>query len=139
LINRILPGVLLLITVLAGCGKENLVIPNVPVNFSAQLTDPRLIRLSSPGGAVALNNYGVAGIVIYRTLSGGYVAYDRCSTVNPEKNCAVELDEPSFTVTDKCSGAKYLLEDGSPAKAPAQLSLKKYYTFVAGNTLHVTN
>jgi hypothetical protein len=131
--------ILLLVLTLAGCGKENLVIPNVPVNLNIQLTDPRLIRLSSPGGAVALDNYGVAGIVIYRTLSGGYVAYDRCSTVNPERQCAVELDEPSFTVTDKCSGAKYLLEDGSPAKAPAVLSLKKYNTVVAGNTIHVTN
>lgn len=131
--------ILLLVLTLAGCGKENLAIPNVPVNLNIQLTDPRLIRLSSPGGAVALEDYGVAGIVIYRTLSGGYVAYDRCSTVNPEKQCAVELDEPSFTVTDKCSGAKYLLEDGSPAKAPAKLSLKKYNTVVAGNTIHVTN
>lgn len=138
---RRIPGILLLVlAVLAGCGKENLVIPNVPVNFNAQLTDPRLIRLSSPGGAVSFDNYGVAGIVIYRTLSGGYVAYDRCSTVNPEKRCAVMLDDPSFTVTDKCSGAKYLLEDGTPAKAPAEVSLKKYNTFIAGNnTIHVTN
>lgn len=134
-----IPVILLLALTLAGCGKENLVIPNVPVNLNVQLTDPRLIRLSSPGGAVTFENYGVAGIVIYRTLSGGYVAYDRCSTVNPEKRCAVELDEPSFTVTDKCSGAKFLLEDGSPAKAPATLSLKKYNTVVAGNTIHVTN
>lgn len=136
---KFVPGILLFGALLAGCGKENLVIPNVPVNFSSPLTDPRLIRLSSPGGAVVLDKYGVAGIVIYRTLNGGYVAYDRCSTVNPEKQCAVELDDPSFTVTDKCSGAKYLLEDGSPAKAPAELSLKKYNTFVAGITLHVTN
>lgn len=136
---RFLPGIFLFGILLAGCGKENLVIPNVPVNFSGPLTDPRFIRLSSPGGAVALDKYGVAGIVIYRTLSGGYVAYDRCSTVNPEKQCAVELDDPSFTVTDKCSGAKYLLEDGSPAKAPAVLALKKYTTVVAGNTIHVTN
>lgn len=131
--------ILLLTLTLAGCGKENLVIPNVRVNGSFQLTDPRLIRLSSPGGAVSFDNYGVAGIVIYRKNGGGYAAYDRCSTVNPEKQCAVVLDEPTFTVTDKCSGAKYLLEDGSPAKAPARLSLKAYYTVVAGNTLYVTN
>lgn len=137
---RNIPGILLLVVLLfVRCGKENLVIPNVPVNFSLQLTDPRLLRLSSPGGAVAFENYGVAGIVIYRTLSGGYVSYDRCSTVNPEKKCAVVLDDPSFTVTDKCSGAKYLLEDGSPAKAPAQLALKRYNTVIAGNTIHVTN
>ncbi|TKC04447.1 Rieske (2Fe-2S) protein [Pedobacter frigoris] len=136
---RKLSGVFLLVLTFVGCGKDNLVIPNVPVNFSAPLTDPRLIRLSSPGGAVAFSDYGVAGIVIYRTTNGSYVAYDRCSTVNPQKMCAVELDEPSFTVTDKCSGAKYLLEDGSPAKAPAEIALKKYTTYIAGNTLHVTN
>lgn len=136
---RWLPCILLFVVLSAGCGKDTLVIPNVPVRFQASLIDPRLIKLSSPGGAVAFENYGVAGIVIYRTLAGGYVAYDRCSTVNPEKQCAVELDDPSFTVTDKCSGAKYLLEDGSPAKAPAELALKKYNTVVAGNTIYVTN
>ena len=134
-----LSGVFVLALLLCGCGKDNLVIPNVPVNFSAPITDPRLLRLSSPGGAVAFDGHGVAGIVIYRTTDGRYVAYDRCSTVEPNKMCAVVLDEPSFTVTDKCSGAKYLLEDGSPAKAPAVIALKRYTAYLAGNTLHVTN
>ena len=128
----------LLIT-LSSCGKEQNFIPNIAVSFSAPLTDPRLIRLSSPGGAVALTGYGVAGIIIYRTTGGGYVAYDRCSTVNPEKQCAVELEDPSFTVIDKCSGAKYLLEDGSPVKAPAKTSLKRYNTYISGNSIQVTN
>lgn len=136
---RKVAGVFLLLLVLAGCGKERMVIPNVPVNFSALLTDPRLLRLSSPGGAVALTGYGVAGLVIYRTTNGGYVAYDRCSTVNPEKQCAVVLDDPTFTATDPCSGAKFLLEDGTPVKAPAELSLKRYNVFISGNTLQVTN
>lgn len=136
---RKVAGVFLLLLALAGCGKERMVIPNVPVNFSALLTDPRLLRLSSPGGAVALTGYGVAGLVIYRTTNGGYVAYDRCSTVNPEKQCAVVLDDPTFTVTDPCSGAKFLLEDGTPVKAPAELSLKRYNVFISGNTLQVTN
>lgn len=136
---RKVTGVFLLLLALAGCGKERMVIPNVPVNFSALLTDPRLLRLSSPGGAVALTGYGVAGLVIYRTTNGGYVAYDRCSTVNPEKQCAVVLDDPTFTATDPCSGAKFLLEDGTPVKAPAELSLKRYNVFISGNTLQVTN
>ncbi|MGY4386669.1 nitrite reductase/ring-hydroxylating ferredoxin subunit [Pedobacter sp. UYP24] len=134
-----LSGILLPMVLLMGCGKQENFIPNVPVNFSAPLTDPRLIRLSSPGGAVTLSGYGVSGIIIYRTNSGGYVAYDRCSTVNPDKRCAVELDDPSFTVTDKCSGAKYLLEDGSPVKAPAKTSLKIYNTYVSPNSIQVTN
>jgi hypothetical protein len=132
-------GIWIMLLLAAGCGKDNLAIPNIPVNFSAPLTDPRLLRLSSPGGAVLIKDHGVAGLIIYRTSDGNYVSYDRCSTVDPERKCAVVLDDPSFTATDKCSGAKYLLEDGSPAKAPAKISLKKYNTYIAGSTLHVTN
>lgn len=130
---------LLFLLLSVGCGKDRLAIPNVPVNFSAPLTDPRLLRLSSAGGAVLIKDYGVAGLIIYHKMDDSYVAYDRCSTVNPEKKCAVVLDDPALTATDKCSGAKFLLEDGSPAKAPAKISLKSYNTYIAGNTLHVTN
>lgn len=132
-------SIFLLVVLLSGCGKEENFVPNLPVNFNLPLSDPRLLRLSSPGGAVVFTGYGVAGLVIYRTTAGGYVAYDRCSTVNPERACAVTLDDPSFTVTDPCSGAKYLLEDGSPAKAPARTSLRRYNTIISGNSLQVTN
>lgn len=128
-----------LVLLLFSCGKGDQAIPNVAVNYTAPLTDPRLIKLSSPGGAVLVNGYGVAGLIIYRKSDGSYTAYDRCSTVDPERKCALVLDDPSFTATDKCTGAKFLLEDGSPAKAPAKISLKRYNAFVAGNNIHVTN
>lgn len=131
--------IFVLVLILGGCGKATNVVPDVAVNLSLPLTDPRLINLSSSGRAVLLNGYGVSGLVLYRTILSGYVAYDRCSTVNPENRCAVVLDEGAFTVTDPCSGAKFLLEDGSPAKAPATISLKQYSVRVSGNTLQVTN
>ncbi|WP_285059916.1 hypothetical protein [Pedobacter ginsengisoli] len=123
----------------AACGKADIAIPNVPVNFSALLTDPRLLRLSSPGQGVLIKDHGVAGLIIYHKLDGSYVSYDRCSTVNPEEKCAVVLDESNFAVTDKCTGAKFSLEDGSPVKAPAKRALKMYTTSIQGNTIHVTN
>lgn len=132
-------GFLLGIFLFSGCGKEQSFIPDVPVNFSSPLTDPRLSRLSSSGGAVIINGYGLAGLVIYRRTDGQYVAYDRASSVNPQEKCAVTLDDPTFTVTDPCSGAKFLLEDGTPVKAPATRSLKQYSVSIAGLTLHVTN
>ncbi|WP_442588624.1 hypothetical protein ACSBL2_21550 [Pedobacter sp. AW31-3R] len=125
--------------IIAGCGKVRNQVPDVPVNFSMPLTDPRLLALSSTGGAVVLNGYGVSGLILYRTISGNYKAYDRCSTVNPENQCAVVLDNPTFTVTDECTGAKFLLEDGSPAKAPATVALKQYSVFISGNNIQVTN
>ncbi len=124
--------------VFAGCAKTENYIPNIAVNFSAPLTDPRLNRLSSVGGAVTIDGHGVAGLVIYRSANG-YVAFDRCSTVDPLRRCAVELDAPSITVTDPCSGAKYLLTDGSPVKAPAVIGLKQYRVSIAGNNLIITN
>jgi len=135
---RQITGLWLLILSIWGCAKEN-VLPDLPVNFSAPISDPRLNRLSTGGGAVAINGYGLAGLIIYRRIDGAYMAYDRCSTVNPEQRNPLVIDEPSITATDPVSGAKYLLEDGSPAKAPAKSFLKRYQVILAGNTIHVTN
>jgi nitrite reductase/ring-hydroxylating ferredoxin subunit len=132
-------GICLLVLLCTSCAKENNLVPDLPVNFSAPLTDPRLSRLSSAGGAVTINGYGVAGIIIYRRADNAYVAYDRCSTVNPEQKNAVVVDDPSLTATDPISGAKYSLYDGTPVKAPATTSLKQYGVTIAGNTLQVTN
>jgi nitrite reductase/ring-hydroxylating ferredoxin subunit len=108
------------------CGKTNQsYIPNVSVSFSASLSDPRLSALSSNGGAVL--------------LTGGVAGYDRCSSYEPEKRCAVTLDSPTFTVTDPCSGAKFSLTDGSPVKAPATQSLKAYTVSIGNNLISVYN
>lgn len=130
---------LMLAVMLAGCGKASNVVPDVSVNLTLPLTDPRLLNLNSPGGAVIINGYGVCGLIVYRTLTGGYAAYDRCSTVNPDKRCAVVLDAGAFTATDPCSGAKFLLEDGSPAKAPATIALKAYYVTQTVNSIQISN
>lgn len=107
------------------CGKTGDVVPNVAVNLRIPITDPRIATLNAQGGAVLISGAGVAGIVLYRGANG-YMAYDRCSSYQPEKLCAVTLDDTGFTVTDPCSGSKFSLADGGPVKAPATRSLKAY-------------
>lgn len=125
---------------LSSCGKNEGYIPDVAVNFSTLSTDPRLAGLSSGNTVIIINGYGIAGLLLYRRTDGKYMAYDRCSTVNPENKCALKIDESiNVTVTDPCSGAKFLLEDGSPAKAPAVKYLKQYHVAISGNTITVTN
>ncbi len=135
-------GLLVVIFFCFSCAKENNLIPNIPVNFSSPLTDPRLSRLSTTGGAVTING-GVAGIVIYRRADNAYVAFDRCSTVNPEQKNAIVIDDPNLTATDPASGAKYSLFDGAPVKAPAKTSLRQYTVTITGNasngTIHINN
>ena len=128
------PGLVLTILFLicAGCGKEHSGIPDVYVDY--RFTDADFIARKNANNVMLVPNQGVAGLIICKSFDGrGYIAFDRCSTVNPEKKCAVTPDESSFTATDPCSGAIFSLFDGAPAKAPAKIALKQY-TIIASNT-----
>ena len=130
----------LLLFLFAGCGKQGNVVPNVAVNFQVQLNIPQYSSLKSQGSAVIVNGYGVAGVIVANTIYG-YRAYDRCSAYEPEKRCAVTIDDSKILVTDPCSGSKWLLQDGTPSKAPAVRSLKPYNVYIdpSGNFLTITN
>jgi len=82
---------------------------------------------------------GVAGIAIYSAGSGKYIAYDRCSTVNPEQRNAVIVDpENTNLLKDPVSGAKWFALDGSPV-AIAECPLKPYYVTGMGIAYSVRN
>jgi len=130
--------VVLVLSALA-CGKASDYVPNVSVNFQMALTDPRLAALRNVNGAVIVNGYGVKGLIIYHKADGSYAAYDRCSAYLPKNLCAITLDNPTLTVTDPCSGAKWILEDGTPSKAPAVKSLKAYSVNTNGFEIFVQN
>jgi nitrite reductase/ring-hydroxylating ferredoxin subunit len=128
------------IVLLLSCAKDDgTFIPDVYVNYTIPINDPSMSALNSAGGAVVISGHGVAGIIIYRRADNVFVAYDRCSSVNPQNKCAVTLDNPSLTVTDPCSGAKFSLFDGTPVKAPATKSLKSYQVTANSLYLMVTN
>ena len=130
-------GIVLFLVLSTGCGKEENYIPDVAVNFNVTLAE---FSIKSTNNVLLVPNYGVGGLVIVKTPLGSFVAFDRCSTVNPEKVCKIVPDESGLTATDPCSGAKFSLLDGSPQKAPAERSLKTYTITLQGSTLlHVSN
>ena len=139
--NRIYIGIVLFLSFsLLSCAKDGAnIIPDVPVNFRAPVNDPRLSRLNSDGGAVVIDGYGYAGLILFRKPGGVIVAYDRCSSVNPTSKCKLNLNDPTITATDPCSGAIFLLSDGSPAKAPATRPLKQYQVTVTSFEISVIN
>lgn len=134
---KYLYSILFVLLITAGCGKDEGYIPDVAVNYNVTITE---FSLKSVNNVLVVSNNGVGGLLIVKTPLGGYVAFDRCSTVNPEKICKVAPDDSGVTATDPCSGAKFSLLDGSPQKAPAERSLKAYNVSLQGNTLiHVSN
>ncbi|HXH99919.1 MAG TPA: Rieske (2Fe-2S) protein [Sphingobacteriaceae bacterium] len=130
---------LILFLLFACSKKDDGRIPDVFVSFRANLNDPRISKLNSAGGAVIIEGQGVAGLIIYRRPDNSYIAFDRCSSVNPERKCAVTLDDPSLTATDPCSGAKFSLFDGAPVKDPAKRPLKQYQVTISSFEISVTN
>ncbi|MFC4211420.1 hypothetical protein ACFOWA_09520 [Pedobacter lithocola] len=130
-------SILFFIVIISGCGKEENYIPEVAVNYGVTVTE---FSIKAVNNVLLVPNNGVAGLIIVKTPLGGYVAFDRCSTVNPEKLCKIVPDDSGLTATDPCSGAKFSLFDGSPQKAPAEKSLKSYTISLQGNNLiKVTN
>ena len=121
-------GFLFIVITLLSCNKDREDrIPEVYVNYHITLQE---FNIKNKNGVLIVNNNGVAGLIIYRRPDNVYVAYDRCSSVNPQQKCAVIPDEPSLTATDPCSGAKFSLYDGSPVKAPAKRPLKEYQVII---------
>lgn len=134
------PAFILLSFILISCSKDyEDRIPNVYVNYQISLNE---FGIKSTNGLLLVNkgnNTGVAGLIIYKKPNNEYVAFDRCSSVNPQQQCAVVPDDPNLTATDPCSGAKFSMYDGSPVKAPAKRGLKEYNVIIANFTLAVTN
>ena len=136
MISKRLFGLLCVLLVCFGCGKEGVYIPEVPVNYH---TTVLRFDKEATNGILLVDNQGVAGLLIVKTFDG-YRAYDRCSPVNPQALCKVTPDEGGITVTDPCSGGKWLLLDGSPQKAPAVHYLKSYTVRIQGSqNIQVTN
>ena len=132
----------LIIIILTGicffsCGKANPV-PNTSFSFQADI-NPKYSALNTVGGYVYVNGYGVAGLILYHSQTRGIVAFDRCSTYQPEKKCAVTVDDTGLQVVDPCSGAKFSLEDGTPVKAPATQALRSYQVSTTQFTIQVFN
>lgn len=137
---KLLSAFILISCLMLSCSKdEGDRIPNAYVNYQITLQE---FNIKNTNGLLLVNkgvNTGVAGLIIYRRANNDYVAFDRCSSVNPQQLCAVVPDDSNLTATDPCSGAKFSLYDGSPAKAPAKRALKEYRVIITNFTLTVTN
>ena len=132
-----LAGLFLLAVTFWGCGKESEMIPNVFVEYNVTVQE---FNIKAKNRVLLVDNQGVKGLMIV-AVGSGYIAFDRASSVNPQNGgCAVVPDSTGITATDPCTGAKFLLLDGTPQKAPAVRNLKSYSTSLrGGQTINVSN
>lgn len=134
-IGYILTSAITLLFVACGGASCN-VVPNR--SFTTNINQAEHIGVFSPNGW-AYARGGYAGLVVYNAgtqSSPKLIAYDRCSTVNPEAGNKVEVD--GLSLVDRASGAKWLLLDGSPI-AIAECPLKPYGVGQSGAVFYVQN
>src|ERR1700735_4268159 len=95
--KKLIPLAAILMAI-SSCVKTGADIPNVAVSFADATTDPRLSALNVPGGAVLIDGYGVAGLILYREAAGTYACYDRCSPV--KSPATISLRQYNITVSN---------------------------------------
>jgi nitrite reductase/ring-hydroxylating ferredoxin subunit len=123
---------------LASCSKDDSErIPEIYLDYRISLQEFQIKK--NADNILLVNNEGVAGLMICRRADGAYVAFDRCSSVEPQKKCQVTPDTGGLTATDPCSSAKFSLYDGAAVKAPAVRPLKEYQVNITGFEIVVFN
>jgi nitrite reductase/ring-hydroxylating ferredoxin subunit len=123
------------------CDKEHNQIPNVFVDIEIDLTDPLYSDLQLPGNYVYITG-GVNGIIVYRSTSNEFDAYERTCPHDPDCGI-VYVDRENYTAVDTvCCGSEFsLLIDGAVTQGPSKFPLKTYTCIydINSNILRIKN
>ena len=126
---------LVLIILLIGCNKNsNHPVPNIPFDFSINLTLPSYSDLNGVSGWAYVNG-GSRGIIVYRRGINDFVAFDRHSPADINGDCPTPLfpdDDNYLQLNDTCYNAIFSLYDGSPISG-SEYGLRSYQAVWDGN------
>lgn len=150
--NKIFAAILLLLFA-TSCSKDNNsddgngFFPPVQVYLSINLLLPSAGPLNQPQGYI-YENGGNKGIIVYRTITNDFVAFDRTCPHNPGDACSyVSVDSNATTFRcgqynpnwKPCCNSRFDASTGTPIEGAANRSLRGYYCRVDGNTLYVSS
>ncbi len=131
--------VLLFVLIITGCrDRRNTLVPYVPVNITIDIGLPSFFPLTVPSGWVYITG-GSRGIIIYRKTESEFVAIERHSTFEVEKQCAVAVLSDGIILDDPCSDSQWLIMDGSIVNGPTSAPLQLYHASYNPPYLTITN
>lgn len=138
--NRLYFFFVLISLIIVGCkNKNNDTVPTTLVELNLYINNPSYVKLSTVGGWLYVNG-GVRGILVYRSSTSEFKAYDRNCTYQSADACAtLFVDNTDIMAVDTCCGSQFLIVDGSIIKGPAAVPLKQYNTTFDGSLLHIYN
>ncbi len=136
-------AIFILILTLLSCSDNDIdpnnILPNIPVNETIFLDLPQYIDLKAVGGW-AYTNGGISGIILYRSGTTNYIAWERSAPHLAPKTCSQMTVENSIIMYCSCDESKFSIIDGSPQTDGINYAAKFYRVDVLGNnTLRITN
>ena len=131
----------LFLIIFVRCDEDEIPFPYVTVNATLYLNNLNL----GIGEHDYVENYGVAGLIIYQRSINEYLAFDAACTYEASSNCKVH-DGDDFTniLECPCCGSKFWMviegQEGWPNLGPASIPLHEYRCyFDNANTLRISN
>ena len=138
-------GFLLLLIVfvfiLPQCKKESQQneIPVVAVNIAIDPNSTEYISLNTVNGWEYLTG-GYQGIIVFRSSTNGFMAYDRACPYDWSKSTArLAVESSGITTVCPSCNSKFLLLNGSPYSGPSAYPMKQYQTSYYGGLLYIFN
>jgi nitrite reductase/ring-hydroxylating ferredoxin subunit len=129
------------VLILPQCKKESQQneIPTVAVNIALDPNSTEYLELNTVNGWVYLTG-GYEGIIVFRSSTNGFMAYERACPYDWSKSTARLVVESSgiTTVCPSCN-SKFLLLNGSPYSGPSSYPMKQYETSYNGGILYIFN
>ena len=113
---------------------------DVTFNISTQLSN---ITMGQSVIKNEKNNYGYAGLIIYRLDEGTFRAFDLACTYKPEDRCALERDQDFDNLFHcPCCNSEFMINDidgnATVFNGPAKWPLREYRTqYMPPNQLRV--
>lgn len=144
LVKKLVFFILLLGTIIS-CSDDDRVdnpfLPNVPVNFQANLNLPQFGDLEFPGSTVIVeaDGIGIRGLIIHNVNNELFTAFELSDPNHTPNSCSSQSVE-GIIATCKCEdGNSYNIVTGQPNSGDGQFGLKAYRIQKQGNSLIITN
>lgn len=119
--------------------ENNTILPNVPVNETLFLNNPEYINLQVPGGW-AYTKGGISGIIVYRTGSQSFMAFERSAPHLSPQNCSVMTVKNSIVMYCSCDKSEFNLLNGAPLTEGVKYAAREYRAELTGpNVLNIRN
>ncbi|MEN8137927.1 MAG: hypothetical protein ABFR62_05805 [Bacteroidota bacterium] len=128
-----------IIALIYSCKSDSVYLPDIAVDEYVYINNPSNIKLQSPGGW-AYHKGGIKGLIIYRTSSEKFKAYDRaCPHISPN-TCSILNVEDDIIAKCECDEKTFLLVTGEPIDG-ASHGLKEYRAYYdpSNETVHIVN